>query len=548
MNDFEEHLREHLRRAAAEIEATPGAPAIASQRALRTLFLRRLAAAGVALAVAAGAAVAAVQLPENQSAPFVTVTASPTEETEPSPTPSERLSATQPAGERSRERERVPEANGRSVSPAISAEGLHIVYSSEASNLVPDDRNNCATTYDGKSCPDVFLRDLTRRRTERISVDSRERESHPIGDLSNLTPLPPPLNPVVSGKGGLVAFDSDAPDLVEGDTNRCVEGNWDGPCNDVFVRDRRNGTTVRASVTSEGEQRDAPSRAPAISRDGRFVAFSSLAAFVDEDTNDGWDIYVHDLESGETTRASVSSDGRQGNDHSRRPAISDDGRFVAFDSAASNLVLEDTNGQEDAFVHDRQTGETERVSVSSSGDGLEGSSTTPKISASGRYVVFSLFPEDGNGHPDVYIRDRERGLTELVSVSSAEHRGNASSGGDGVSDDGRFVVFSSEASNLVPGDTNRLSDVFLRDRSKGTTVRISLSSSEVQANGNSRSASISADGERVVFTSYSDNLVSHDTNNVCDPVYDDRQKRCPDIFLRYVSEGRTIRISIPSTR
>ena len=238
---------------------------------------------------------------------------------------------------------------------------------------------------------------------------------------------------------------------------------------------------------------------------------------------------------------SVSSSGRQGNDYSGAGglAISAKGRFVAFGSSASNLVPGDTNGFEDVFVHDRRSGRTERVSVSTTGKQGNNLSMSPSISANGRFVTFNsdasnLVPGDANGTIDVFIRDRKLGTTELISISSSGQQGNGFNSGGAISADGRFVAFDTQADNLVPGDTNGHNDVFVRDRLKGTTERVSISSQGVQGNDLSDDAALSANGRFVVFQSYATNLVKGDTNGTV------------DIFVRDRDLGTTERVSVSS--
>jgi hypothetical protein len=232
----------------------------------------------------------------------------------------------------------------------------------------------------------------------------------------------------------------------------------------------RPGRTDQVSVASDGTRGNFGSFTPAISADGRYVAFESNASnLVEGDTNRFVDVFVHDRESGATERVSVDSDGNEGNGFSSSPSISAGGRYVAFQSAASNLIEGDTNGASDVFVHDRDTGITERVSVDSDwGEGNAGS-FGPAISADGRYVAFqgsasNLVPDDTNAETDVFVHDRETGATERVSLASDGAEGNRSSFASSLSADGRYVAFASLASNLVPGDTNGLQDVFVRDR------------------------------------------------------------------------------------
>ncbi|HUE30371.1 MAG TPA: hypothetical protein VMR79_05815, partial [Verrucomicrobiae bacterium] len=292
------------------------------------------------------------------------------------------------------------------------------------------------------------------------------------------------LGSAISADGRFVAFDSAASNLVVGDTNGAA---------DVFVHDRQAGTTERVSVASAGTQGNGSSGLigfafpPALSADGRFVAFVSLASnLVAGDTNASTDVFVRDRLTGTTERVSVASGGAGGNAGSLGSALSADGRFVAFQSDASNLVAGDTNGVTDVFVRDRLTGMTERVSVASDETQGDGASTYPALSADGRFVAFqsdasNLVAGDTNGATDVFVRDRQTGTTERVSVASGGGtQGNRNSGGffafPALSADGRLVAFESDATNLVATDTNGATDVFVHDRLTGTTERVSVAS------------------------------------------------------------------------
>jgi Tol biopolymer transport system component len=282
-------------------------------------------------------------------------------------------------------------------------------------------------------------------------------------------------------------------------------------------------TTERVSVDSDGAEGNGESfTAPWISADGRFVAFASLASnLVTGDTNGVQDVFVHDWQTGMTERVSVGSDGAGGNGESDLiPAISADGRFVAFASLASNLVAGDTNGIQDIFVHDRGTGLTERVSVRSDGTQANATSEDPAISADGRFVAFQSFASNlVAGDPisvpqRVFVHDRQTGITERVSVSSDGTVASATSGAPAISADGRFVAFSSFARNLVPDDTDFFADIFVHDRETGITERVSLSSAGVEGNGGSEGKNaISTDGRFVAFASRANNLVTDDTND-----------------------------------
>jgi len=357
--------------------------------------------------------------------------------------------------------------------------------------------------------------------TRRVSVTSAGVEGN--GDT---------YDPAVSADGRFVAFRSEASNIVAGDTNAAT---------DVFVRDRKNHTTERVSVSSAGVEGNAASYHASISADGRFVAFYSLASnLIATDTNSTYDVFVHDRKTHTTGRVSVSSAGEEGDGSSASPSISADGRFVAFDSSATNLVGNDTNLATDIFVHDRKDHTTRRVSVSSTGvEGNYGSSSS-SISADGRVVAFesnasTLVGNDTNAQSDIFVRDRKSHGTRRVSVSSTGTEANAYSRIPSVSADGRFIVYVSLATNLVGNDTNGAFDVFVRDRLNHTTKRVSVSSAGEEGDGSSASPSISADGRFVAFDSEASNLVGNDTNAQ------------PDIFVRDRKSHRTRRVSVSST-
>ncbi len=337
----------------------------------------------------------------------------------------------------------------------------------------------------------------------------------------------------LSGDGRDVAFASAASDLVSGDTNGS---------SDVFVRDLNSNGTERVSVDSSGTQADGASggegRPPTISPDGRFVAFGSDAAnLVSGDTNGRSDVFVRDRQTATTERVSVATGGNEGNDSSGASgpvAVSTDGRFVAFASDASNLVSGDTNGRSDVFVRDRQTATTERVSVATGGTEGDGYSDSPAMSADGRYVAFesaasNLVTGDTNAGMDVFVRDRQTGATTRVDTDSSGGEADGQSTSPAISADGRYVAFSSAASNLVSGDSNSTSDVFVKDTQTGAIVRASVSGAGGQGDGASDSVAIDGAGDRVSFRSFSTTLVAGvgDSSN-------------GEIYVRNLAAGTTI--------
>ncbi len=400
-------------------------------------------------------------------------------------------------------------SRGPTYVSSISADGRLVVFESDATNIVPDDTNNST---------DVFVYDRETGQTERVSISSADIQANGRSFSAS-----------ISADGRYVAFLSAASNLVADDTNL----HWD-----VFVHDRLTNQTERVSVDSYGNQSNALSASgadrPSISADGRFVAFGSSATnLVAGDNNNATDVFVHDRLTGQTERISVDSQGNEANGQATQASISADGRFVAFDSLATNLVADDNNDRRDAFVHDRATGQTVRVSVDSTGAEADAGGSFASISADGRYVAFSslsgnLIVGDTNGRQDIFVHNRQTGETARVSIDLQGVQGNDQSYPPiSISADGRYVSFRSNANNLVPGDSNNVSDVFLHDRQTGELIRVSVDSLGNEANGNSSAPALSADGRFITFTSTADNLVSGDTNAGADIFVYDRGSMIP---------------------
>jgi Tol biopolymer transport system component len=333
------------------------------------------------------------------------------------------------------------------------------------------------------------------------------RTARPYGN-----PNGPSANPVLTPSGKAIAFDSQATDLVADDPN--------GPIRDVFAIDRVTGVKRLVSIGLEGAGANAASVRPSISDDGTAVAFASLASnLVAGDTNGLADVFVRDGD-GPIARVSVASDGTEANGPSSSPDISGDGRYVVFQSSASNLVPGDTNGQPDIFIRDLRTGTTSLVSVATGGGPANAASAVPSISDDGDVVSFfssasNLTSNDKNGVADVFVRVRSADKTEIVSVSSTGHAQDHSiaTGFNQVSDvsrDGRYVAFDSDASTLVHHDTNHRTDVFVRDRLKKITEIVSESNSGFEGNNDSYGPVISPDGRFVAFSSLASNLSADD--------------------------------------
>jgi Tol biopolymer transport system component len=388
----------------------------------------------------------------------------------------------------------------------MSANGKYVAFTSDAANLVPGDQNK------GR---DVFVRDLSRGLTRLATLDTAGEQDNAGRAWAD----------GLSEDGRYVIFTGEASNLVPGDTNGG---------SDVFVRDLRYGITTRASLTSDGAQIRDRSVGHAISGDGRYVAFTTycgcvVAGDTFRDTND---IYVRDLKKGVTRLVSTALGGAKANESSDSAAISTNGRYVAFTSLASNLVPGDTNGAIDVFRHDLETGETIRVSLGPGGrQGVGGQTAygstgdTPEVSMSsdGRYVAFTSSAPlvDGPHAPnDAYVRDVKAGTTTLVSVGLGGVPKNSFDGrfaAPRLTGNGRYVAFTSYATNLVADDTNGVADGFVRDLKKGITRRVTVTETGQQANGTSGfDLSIDSAGERVAFTSVAKNIVTGDTNDDLD--------------------------------
>jgi Tol biopolymer transport system component len=397
----------------------------------------------------------------------------------------------------------------KELAPALTANGQLIAFWTP-SNLVSEDTNNAN---------DVFVQDRQAGSIERVSVAADGTQARG-----------PSQNAAVTPDGRFIAFESRAANLTAGDTNNSV---------DVFVKDRQSGAVERVSVAADGDQANGGSYRPVLSADGRYVAFWSDASnLVPDDENGtydngGYDIFVKDRQSGALERVSVSSDGSEGMADSQSPSLSADGRYVAFGSYSSNLVPDDANGVPDIFVKDRQTGAVEQVSVTADGmQGNGGSFWNPVLADDGRYVAFwseatNLTPDETNGVMDVFVKDRQTGALERASLAANGAEANGPSYSPTLSADGRHVAFWSEANNLVPGDTNGVPDIFVKERHSGAIERISLAGSGAEANGPSYNPIISADGRSIAFWSDASNLTSDDNNGKSDVFVVDRPAANP---------------------
>ncbi|MBP9890301.1 MAG: putative Ig domain-containing protein [Planctomycetes bacterium] len=334
----------------------------------------------------------------------------------------------------------------------------------------------------------------------------------------------------ISTDGRYALFSSAASNLVAGDTNGLV---------DVFVKDALTGKIERVSMGLGGAEPNAECLNPSMSGDGRIIAFESDATnLVAGDTNGVRDIFVYDRARKIMRIYSKPLAGGQSDGHSRNASLSSDGSYVAFESDATNLVAGDTNGVTDIFVAWFWIQCVRfRLSVDSSGNEANGSSFKPRASFSADVVVFesdatNLVAGDTNGVRDIFVHRRGTAATTRISVATGGAQANAASSNGSISADGTIAVFQSDASNLVTGDTNNRTDVFVFSVAGAVTSRASLDSAGVQGNDDSTLPAISAHGRWIVFKSAATNLVTGDTNAM------------EDIFLRDIQASTTSRQSL----
>ncbi|NMC64364.1 MAG: hypothetical protein GYA55_14465 [SAR324 cluster bacterium] len=381
---------------------------------------------------------------------------------------------------------------------SISNDAKIIAFSSLATKLVDDDTN-------GKR--DVFVRFNSAGITKCISVN----ENGNFGDADSGTPTENERAVSLNSSGTHVAFHSEASNLVP------LDGNG---TSDVFLYDLEAGTHTLISQSSEGYIGNARSSSPSINSDASMVVFTSEATtLVDDDLNGAADIFLRNTVAGTTSRISISSTGTEANGSSKFPSISGDGNLVVFMSDASNLVEADTNGFTDIFLRNISEATTIRISQSSNGEEANGNSSMPAISADGKFIAFSsnatnLSSKCVNGLRNIFVYNVATHAINCVSISSTGNSGNADSGfGElSLSQYGRYVAFSSDANNLVQNDSNGKRDVFVHDLDTARTTLVSKSLRGTYGNNASGPGLLSADGETVVFTSKASNLTTNIDN------------------------------------
>jgi Tol biopolymer transport system component len=399
------------------------------------------------------------------------------------------------------------QADGMSLDPSISASGRFVAFTSLAANLVAGDTNGYS---------DVFVHDRRTGRTTRVSVSSRGRQ----GDRGSYAAA-------ISASGRHVAFCSYASNLAGRDRlPRGLEDYELEPYRDVFVHDRATGRTRMVSGGSRRTLRDpmrtprAGSCAPSISDDGRSVAYLLERTRIPvSDIDRPRHVMLWSAAGGRRRQLDRDARGGSANGDAAAPAISGNGRLVAFNSGATNLVRGDTNGTWDTFVAARSGRRVRRVSVTPAGGQVVGESIgAVDTSRTGRLVAFrsyarALHPKAQDSFADGYVKDRRTGAVDLVSLGSAGTEANGSLLDLSLSRDGRFAAFSTDAANLVPGETDASSDVFLRDRSLGRIAQVTLEAPSAVLGSSEADV---APGGVVAYSSYSSTVVPGDTNDAAD--------------------------------
>ncbi|MCL4267248.1 MAG: PD40 domain-containing protein [Anaerolineae bacterium] len=451
----------------------------------------------------------------------------------------------------------MTQANDDSKYAAISGNGRYVTFNSIATNLVPNDTN-------GKQ--DVFVYDRQTGQTARVSVATDGTQGN--GDSGEAA-----APPAISEDGRYVAFYSRATNLMDDfpigpgiylhDRDPDENGVFDEPGMIQTIRIFQSFIVITTSNVMN----------VALSGNGRYIALRTQFQILSEDTDHDFDVYVHDrdadgngifdeMDGTEKRLVSIASDGTIGNDESGSVniALSADGRFVAFDSKATNLVAGDTNNNDDIFLHDRDVDEngifdeagavlTIRVSVASDGAQANEDSSQTAVSDDGRFITFSSLASNlGNqtqpefclspGCRDIFVRDRdtdEDGVfdepgqvaTLLVSLNASSVQGQGHSHFPDISADGRYIAYYSSANNLVADDTNNVDDIFMYDTENGQTERISLTHLSSQSNSGTFLPSLSDDGNFISFFATASNLVDGDTNGKRDVFVVDRTAIVP---------------------
>ncbi len=403
------------------------------------------------------------------------------------------------------------EVKSDSVHGALSADGRFVAFMGRGDDLVPGDANRA---------PDVFVHDRLTGVTERVSVAADGGDANAGSDA-----------PSISATGRYVAFHSNAANLTPDDA-----GEFPG----IFRCDRATRTTTRVSVAFDGGPANGVSSNPCISADGTRIAFHSVASnLVPGDTNDCGEVFVRDVAAGWTRRVSVGTDGAQANRGSSAPAISGDGRWVAFASHAANLVPDDTNDKLDVFVHDLVSGVTERVSVGPHGEQSLSPSNAPTLSHDGRWVAFTGVPALVDPQERevgaILIRDRQAGTTWRVPLPPAAAGQFAFAQAPAISADGQRMAFEGWNDAQDPQDNTRLLRIFVHDVPTRQTWAVSTTADGRLASGDCVHAALSANGRHVAFESKAPGIVKEDENKKV------------DVFVRDLERPQAVRTSVPTS-
>lgn len=381
----------------------------------------------------------------------------------------------------------------QSYQPDVSSDGRYVAFASDATNLVGND-NNAAS--------DIFVYD---RQANTFEIVSRQSD----GDASNGNSY----EPAISGDGRWVVYCSFASNLVTSDDNNRP---------DIFLYDRQDDTVRRLSDAPNGDDGNDNSCGQSdLSTNGQYVAFISDASnLVVSDTNNVRDVFIYNR-GDDTVRRITAENGQQGAARSDMPSISDDGRYIAFQSDASNLITGDDNNQSDIFVYDRSDNDMERVSQRQDGTDNSTGSFAPAISGDARFVVFeagdgNLVGDDNNGKTDIFLHVRDGNAIERISLETDGGQANDNSTQASISTDGRYVTFTSAATDLDDNRVVNITNIFVRDRSTNSTISVSYTTDDVPGNRNSDTPQISGNGRYIVFASGATNLLPEDPNTRAD--------------------------------
>ncbi len=382
----------------------------------------------------------------------------------------------------------------------VSDDGRYSVFTSNSKQLIPGD-----DIID----EDIFIYDRDARKLEIV----RGNDGQQPGGIS--------FSATISGNGRYVAFFSYSTKLTPEQADLCKFG-----CLNLFVYDRQTKQTIVANRSSQGRLIDVYHNnvifdQPVLSRDGRFIAFRSQHALFPGDNNHSDDIMLRDLKTGVTRPVSVDSAGNFGPDQSAYPSVSQDGRYVTFETTSALVPEDNSRRGYDVYMRDMVLGRTRLVSHTTNGQVANSSSFDPMMSQDGRYIAFAsaannLVPNDTADFTDVFVY--EVATDSIKRISTARHntaQSNEHSYGPDISNDGRFITYVSRATNLVNIDSNELPDIFVYDRDFDVTRRVSLGSRDgVQSNGYSERASISGDGKTVSFMSDATNITGENPETV----------------------------------